>query len=272
MDLRYLKAFVATAKLGSVSKAAESLNIAQSAVSRQIKLLEESTKQELLIRSSKNIVLTEKGRRLLLLTENFFQQSTQILHGQDISLLRIATVHGILETWLQVIIADFCQKKEHQLEIHITPAKELEQGLLQGAFDLVISPLPIRSDLISCSQIFDEHRRLVSREKINPERLEDYRWIVYNDEDLLFKLTYKKPKTYVQVNSITTILSLVEAGCGIAVLPTHVIGKGSNLQSYPLTRYPSAPIFIAHLSYHNLPVPMADLIRFIQEAPSPNEA
>ena len=44
LDFRYLKAFMLTAKYSSFSKAAEELNIAQSAVSRQIKLLEEHQK------------------------------------------------------------------------------------------------------------------------------------------------------------------------------------------------------------------------------------
>ena len=42
LDFRYLKAFMLTAKYSSFSKAAEELNIAQSAVSRQIKLLEDA--------------------------------------------------------------------------------------------------------------------------------------------------------------------------------------------------------------------------------------
>ena len=62
IDFRYLKAFILTAKYASFSKAAEELNIAQSAVSRQIKLLEDTLGEELIIRSSKKVVLSEKGK------------------------------------------------------------------------------------------------------------------------------------------------------------------------------------------------------------------
>jgi len=61
LDYRYLKAFMITARYLNFSKAAQELNIAQSAVSRQIKLLEESVGQQLIVRSSKKVLLTEKG-------------------------------------------------------------------------------------------------------------------------------------------------------------------------------------------------------------------
>ena len=64
-DYRYLKAFMVTARYLNFSKAAQELNIAQSAVSRQIKLLEESVGDQLIIRSSKKVLLTDKGRRYL---------------------------------------------------------------------------------------------------------------------------------------------------------------------------------------------------------------
>lgn len=62
MDYRYLKAFILTARNSSFSKAAEELKIAQSAVSRQIKLLEESVGEELIIRSSKKSSADSKGQ------------------------------------------------------------------------------------------------------------------------------------------------------------------------------------------------------------------
>ena len=63
-DYRYLRAFIFTGKHSSFSKAAMELRIAQSAISRQIKLLEQSLNQELIIRSSKKVILTDKGKEL----------------------------------------------------------------------------------------------------------------------------------------------------------------------------------------------------------------
>ena len=71
MDYRYLKAFLLTAEFSSFSRAAEILKIAQSAVSRQIKLLEETLGEELIIRSSKKVLLTAKGQQLYLVAKSF---------------------------------------------------------------------------------------------------------------------------------------------------------------------------------------------------------
>ncbi len=61
MEYNYLKAFFEVAKQRNFTKAAETLNIAQSAVSRQISLLEYSLKKQLIIRSSRKVVLTPEG-------------------------------------------------------------------------------------------------------------------------------------------------------------------------------------------------------------------
>lgn len=65
MDLRQLKYFVRVAELGSFSKAAAFLKIAQPALSRQIRNLEIEHKEALLIRNGRGVELTEAGNRLL---------------------------------------------------------------------------------------------------------------------------------------------------------------------------------------------------------------
>src|SRR5215217_2788437 len=64
MDLRQLTTFVQVADLGSLSKAAERLRIAQPALSRQIRLLEEELKVALFARHGRGMVLTPAGELL----------------------------------------------------------------------------------------------------------------------------------------------------------------------------------------------------------------
>lgn len=90
MDYRYLKAFILTAQHASFSKAAEILGIAQSAVSRQIKLLEDSLGEELIIRSSKKVLLTAKGKELYLTASNFDKAALQIFERKTIGLFALA--------------------------------------------------------------------------------------------------------------------------------------------------------------------------------------
>ena len=64
MNLRQLDYFVRVAELGSFSKAAQILNIAQPALSRQVRLLETDLRATLLQRTGRGVVLTEAGKRL----------------------------------------------------------------------------------------------------------------------------------------------------------------------------------------------------------------
>jgi len=64
LNLRQLETFVKVAELGSFSKAALILNLAQPALSRQVRLLETELHQNLLLRTGRGVVLTEAGKRL----------------------------------------------------------------------------------------------------------------------------------------------------------------------------------------------------------------
>ena len=62
MDIRQLRTFSCVAELGSLSKASDTLRVAQPALSRQIKLLEHELRTELFTRNGRGMVLTEAGR------------------------------------------------------------------------------------------------------------------------------------------------------------------------------------------------------------------
>src|SRR5688572_1358524 len=64
MNLKHLESFVRVAELGSFSKAARVLDIAQPALSRQVRALETDLRETLLLRNGRGVVLTDAGRRL----------------------------------------------------------------------------------------------------------------------------------------------------------------------------------------------------------------
>jgi LysR family transcriptional regulator, nitrogen assimilation regulatory protein len=72
VNLRQLESFVRVAELGSFSKAARVLDIAQPALSRQVRLLETDLRETLLLRNGRGVSLTPAGRRL-------FEHGVQIL-------------------------------------------------------------------------------------------------------------------------------------------------------------------------------------------------
>jgi LysR family nitrogen assimilation transcriptional regulator len=78
MDLRQLRTFRCVAELGSISKASDTLRVAQPALSRQIKLLEHELRADLFTRNGRGMVLTDAGRLLLARTAGIVRQIDQV--------------------------------------------------------------------------------------------------------------------------------------------------------------------------------------------------
>ena len=74
MDLRQLDYFVHVAELGSFSRAASMLSIAQSALSHRVRQLEVELKQPLLYRNGRGVVPTDAGKRLLVHARGILMQ------------------------------------------------------------------------------------------------------------------------------------------------------------------------------------------------------
>lgn len=134
LDYRYLKAFLVTSKYLNFSKAAQELNIAQSAVSRQIKLLEESVGQQLIIRSSKKVLLTEKGQALLDELRLFETRLQDIFFGHMNKTLRVGILHGLLETWFNDVMVEFSNKSKHQLVVEVNSLENFSLFLWFNSF------------------------------------------------------------------------------------------------------------------------------------------
>ncbi len=265
MDYRYLKAFVLTARHESFSKAADALKIAQSAVSRQIKLLEESLDEELIIRSSKKVILTDRGNALYIAAQHFDKVTHEIFDKEDDRPLRIGILHGLLKNWFIPRLSKYYRKHNRTFTITIGTQKDLRQGIEEGKFDVIFSSENIQSELISSLKLFDENLVLISREEVNRKKLNDYRWIVYSEEDNIFRLTKKVSPDIIYVEDIHSIVDLVKANIGIAVVPDHVLKKTDSLIVQEVQGLSQAEIFMTTLNYKNMPSSLRNLSEIVQK-------
>lgn len=267
MDLRYLKAFIATAKHGSFSKAAEELNIAQSAVSRQIKLLEESINDELILRSSKQITLTPKGNEVFEVATNFVSKIDDILTIDGQKRIRIGIFHGLLENWFPNVLVEFYKNHENNIHISVADFQKLQDRLGRGKYDIIFTPFNIQNDIMTSRLIFEESRKIVSAKPISLDDIHKERWIIYNQEDLLLKISKKTSQKHIEVNSITSMLRFVKEGLGIAVLPDHMLKGETGLHSLELPKHEKSPIFMSTLNYTVMPTYLKALIDEIIQQP-----
>lgn len=265
MDYRYLKAFILTAQFASFSKAAEALKIAQSAVSRQIKLLEESLEEELIIRSSKKVLLTNKGRELFLAAQQFDKFALDIFQKEDTRPIRIGILHGLLKNWFTPILSKWMKKSERSVFMKIEDHPELKKGIEDGKFDIIFTTENIQSELISSLKLFDEKMVLISKSEVNKKKLHEYRWIVYSENDMLYRLSKKPSPSVLEIDSITTIMDMVRSGVGVACVPDHVLKKNDSLNVYDLPSLPKSEIYMTTLNYKSMPSHIKEIAELVQK-------
>jgi DNA-binding transcriptional LysR family regulator len=264
LDFRYLKAFMLTAKYASFSKAAQELNIAQSAVSRQIKLLEDILGEELIIRSSKKVMLSEKGKELYQVATNFEKASLQIFEREDRKGISIGILEGLLHSWFTPILAQYLTNEKREVSVYTADLQVLKSGIESGRFDIIFGTENIQSELVSSLKLFEEKLVLIGTTEINRKKLNEYRWLVFSENDHLYKLSKNKSDNIVMIDSFETIINLVKRELGVAIVPDHLIKGDLTLKSQEIPGLPSSQIYMSTLNFKKMPErikAMADLVK-----------
>jgi LysR family transcriptional regulator, nitrogen assimilation regulatory protein len=241
MDFRQLKTFSCVAELGSLSKASDTLRIAQPALSRQIKLLEHELRAELFTRNGRGMVLTEAGRLLLARTSGIVRQIDQIRDDiqshagapvgrvvlglvptvscvlsarlarrmvesyPGISLCIVESYSGHLIEWLH--------RGEMDLAVIYGPSADLHLSVQNLGRDAVVAVGPHGSGLTRKKRV--EMDWLLRQKLVLPSHSHGLRALIEH------AAAQKKLKLDIQVeaDSFRVLTSLVEEGLGFALLP-----------------------------------------------------
>ena len=138
--LKAVRYFESAARHLSFSKAAEELNVTHSAISHQIKALEEWVGQPLFDRTGRALRLTEAGRTFLPPVRSAFQQLSdaaqdlrQLCHGGP---LTVSVLPSLASKWLVPRLFDF-RVKHPEIEVRISATERVEQ-IGQGGIDIAI--------------------------------------------------------------------------------------------------------------------------------------
>lgn len=132
LNFHHLFYFWRVAKLGHLTRAAQGLHISQSALSAQIKQLEDRLGEALFEREGRRLVLTDTGQLVLSYAENIFGLSQEMLgrlqgHSEGMIRLRVGSVatlsRNYQENWIRPLLAD--------PSVVLT----LESGLLEGLLE-----------------------------------------------------------------------------------------------------------------------------------------
>lgn len=232
-------------RLGSVTAAAKSLHLSQSAVSHTIAKLEQRFGIKIWRRKANTLVYSQAGLYLLKLAEKMvteFEYAERVLHeyaeGRR-GILRIGMECHPCEQWLMGKIQQFL-KAWPEVDVEIKNAFQFEGvvALKTNEIDLLVTPDPINSNGLQFCSVFDydlcvavsiEHP-FYQKQYVLPNDLEDQILytvpVGYNRLDVYTRFldpAKVKPKRRVAIESIQMMLQLVAANRGIAVLPQWLI-------------------------------------------------
>jgi len=134
-----LRVFDAAARLGSFKAAAEDLGVSPTAVSHQIRTLEEQLSLALFVRRTRRVELTEAGTRLAAATSVAFQQITDALEDLSHSerMLTVSTVPAFAALWLAPRLGAF-EALNPDISVHVETSTELVDLSRDRRVDLAI--------------------------------------------------------------------------------------------------------------------------------------
>jgi DNA-binding transcriptional LysR family regulator len=265
MELRHLRYFVAVAQEMSISRAADRLRVSQPPLSRQIRDLEEEIGTALFDRSNKRLRLTAAGEFLLQEAKRILSEVERATHitkatgsGQA-GLITIAFLSPLGGMFLPQIVRSFRQThpsadvdlvelaprkqiealRDHQIDLAFVSIGEVEaeDGLL---FETVMN--------VEIQVALAPDHPLSARQQIHLHELRDEAFIMFKrsaapaTHELLLRLCRSagfEPRVTKQSDRAQSILDLIAAGAGVAILPAPFGRYQTNVVMRPLAPKPS---------------------------------
>jgi len=245
VHLETLKVFCDVVETRSFSVAASQNFVTQSAVSQQIRTLEERYGRRLLERTRGNVQLTPAGEILYQVSKEIVQRyqdmeaQLQVVAQRVAGTVRVATVHSIGLYELSVQIKRYL-KAYPQVHLHLeySRSNKIYEDALRGQIDLgvvaypsrrpQITVLPFREDrlVLACppSHPLARHRQ-VSIRKLQGEHLVGYERDIptRRETDRILRRYGVEVRYVMELDNVETIERVIEIGTGLAILPEPAV-------------------------------------------------
>ncbi len=276
MDWDKLKGFYSVAESGSFTKAAITLGISQSAISRQVSRLEEMLDTPLFYRHARGLTLTEQGETLYKTTREVFSELTlaereiKSSAHEVIGSLTIVSPVAFGNSWMIPKLPEFLENHPYlQLSLKFS-----DSAVDLTTYDADVSISGIEGDgetVVSQHLITVPMRMYSSREYLldngvpmTAKQLDQHKLLVFGDDpipdatdpDYLLKLGRPEGdprEAYGSINNVYTLARMVAGGVGIAMLPRDVADHCSGLvQIMPEADLPKGSLYYSYakqLSY-----------------------
>jgi DNA-binding transcriptional LysR family regulator len=241
MDLRQLEIIRAIADTGSFTAAGEKLRVSQSAISRQVLLLEAELGEAVFHRIGRRIRITPAGESLLQLSHRVFQDvqdTVSAISETQASLRGTMRLVGGMTVCLYVFPALLAEmRRTHpslDLKVTVGSADRSIAMLRSGAGDLGLVTLPVESaDLVSVPVLQEElllttypAHPLAKKRQILPADLDKQSYILFETGSVTRRLVDEfftreriEPDIVMETENVEIIKAMVRYGIGISIVP-----------------------------------------------------
>ena len=241
MDLRQLEIIRAIADTGSFTAAGEKLHVSQSAISRQILLLEEELGEPVFHRIGRRIRITPAGESLLQLSNRVFQdlaETVSAISDKRESLSGTMRLVGGMTVCLYVfpVLLAEVRRSHPNLDLKITvgSAERSIAMLRSGAGDLGLITLPVEaSDLVSVPVLREElllitypAHPLAKKRQITPADLTRQPFILFETGSITRRIVDEffmreriEAEIIMETENVEIIKAMVRHGLGISIIP-----------------------------------------------------
>lgn len=270
MDWDKLRIFHAVAEAGSFTHAGESLNLSQSAVSRQISALEESLEVLLFHRHARGLMLTEQGETLLRTAREIAKKlnmaEARIVESRErpAGPLRITTTIAFGSVWLAPRLKEFLEDYPDIEASVVLSDNELDLSMREADVAIRLTP-PTQADLIQRRLMTLRYHVFAAPSYLkehgmprSPEDLDNHRLIIFGDDartpvpsiNWLLDAGVRsdnKRKPFLKVNSTYGVFRAVQSGIGIGALPHYLNQEtGDLVEILPEIRGPDVDVFFVY--------------------------
>lgn len=259
MEVSELRIFLAVARKGSISRAAEELHCVQSNVTARIKQLEERLGTTLFHRRSKGVTLTQSGHLLI----DYAERITRLVKEAEDAITdsdepRGRLLIGSMETTAAVRLPPllaFYHRLYPQVELNLVtgPSEESLKSLLDYQIDGALVAGEIAHDELSAEMAFEEELVLVAPpDATSPEQIDNLKILVFRagcsyraQLEGWLRRTGRLPYQVMEFGSIEGIMGCIAAGMGVSFLPRSVVER---------------PQYQSICSFHGLPKDVGKMI------------
>ncbi len=290
VDLRQLEILRAVADTGSFTAAGHHLHLSQSAVSRQILLLEDQLEEQVFLRVGGKLKITPAGSALLALSRRVFEDieatKASIVDSRQ-SLGGTIRLVGGMTVCLYVfppLLKEF-RKHHPNVDVKVTPASttRLVRQLRTGAADLGLVTLPIEDPNLQIEPALQEELLLVmspqhplARKKVVlPKDLARQPFVLFEAGsnsrrtiEEFFSRQQIAPKVVTETENVEIIKALVRVRLGISIIPYQAMAREVSAGQLSCARIAGQSLSRetgwAHLKSNRLPRAVVEMKRMLE--------